>query len=88
MKLAPLGNRITVKPEIVADKKGLLFIPEMVKNREEPQMGTVIEVGDEVTEVKKGDNILFGKGSGTKVKVKEEEFLIIRNCDVFAIIGD
>ncbi len=88
MKLAPLGNRITVKPETVADKKGLLFIPDMVKNREEPQIGTVIEVGNEVVEIKAGDNILFGKGSGTKIKVKEQEFLIIRSCDVFAIIGE
>lgn len=89
MKIAPLGNRVTVKPETSADKsKGGLFIPDMVKNREEPQVGTVIEVGEEVLEIKAGDNILFGKGSGTKVKVKEQEFLIIRSCDVFGIIEE
>ncbi len=89
MKLSPLGNRITVKPEGSADKsKGGLFIPDTVKNKDEPQTGTVIEVGEEIMDIKPGDKILFGKGSGTKIKFKEQEFIIIRSCDVFIIIED
>lgn len=89
MKLAPLGNRITVEPELSVSKtKTGLFIPESVKAREKPQKGVVLQVGEEVTDVKPGDKILFGKGSGMEVKVNEQEFYIIRSCDVFAIIED
>jgi len=95
MNLKPLHDRIIVKssePEEVT--KGGIIIPDTAK--EKPQQGEVIAVGNgKITEegkvlplqVKAGDKILYGKYSGTEVNIDAEDYLIMRESDVFAIIG-
>jgi chaperonin GroES len=94
MKVRPLHDRILVKrTEEQEVKKGGIIIPDTAK--EKPQEGKVIAVGNgKVTDdgkkipldVKAGDRILFGKYSGSEVKVEDEEFLILKEEDVLCII--
>ncbi len=95
MKIRPLGDRILVKRVEGEEKsKGGIIIPDAAK--EKPQEGKVIAVGKGKTtedgklialEVKAGDRILFGKYSGTEVKLDGEEHLIMREDDVLGILG-
>ncbi len=94
MKIRPLHDRILVKRlEEQEVRKGGIIIPDTAK--EKPQEGKVIAVGNgKVTEdgkkipldVKAGDRILFGKYSGSEVKVEDEEYLILKEEDVLGII--
>jgi chaperonin GroES len=94
MKIRPLHDRILVKRiEEQEVKKGGIIIPDTAK--EKPQEGKVVAVGTgKVNEegkkipldVKAGDRILFGKYSGSEVKVEDEEYLILREEDVLGII--
>ena len=94
MKVKPLQDRILVKRvEEETKTKGGIIIPDSAK--EKPQEGLVIAVGPgKVTdngtrvtpEVKKGDRILFGKYSGTEIKIEGEEHLILREDDILAVI--
>jgi chaperonin GroES len=94
MKIRPLHDRILVKRlEEQEVKKGGIIIPDTAK--EKPQEGKVIAVGNGKVndegkkiplDVKAGDRILFGKYSGSEVKVEEEEYLILREEDVLGII--
>ena len=93
MNLKPLGDRLIVKALKSEDKtKGGLVLPDSAK--EKSQQAKVIAVGsgkvigDKVVplEVKKGNKILFGKYSGDEVKVGIEDYLIIKESDVLAII--
>ena len=93
-KIRPLQDRILVKRlEAQEAKKGGIIIPDTAK--EKPQEGVVIAVcpgwwGDDgkliPMEVKAGDRILFGKYSGSEVKVADEEHLIMREEDVLGIL--
>ena len=94
MKLKPLHDRILIQ-RIEEEKttKGGIIIPDTAK--EKSAEGKVVAVGngklDEngkrvALEVKKGDRILFGKYSGTEVKIEGEEYLILREDDVLGII--
>jgi len=95
MKLKPLQDRILVqRVEEETTTKGGIIIPDSAK--EKPAEGKVVAVGDGkvaddgkrlALEVKKGDRILFGKYSGTEVKIDGEEYLIMREDDVLGIIG-
>jgi chaperonin GroES len=94
MKLRPLQDRILVKRVAEEEKtKGGIIIPDTAK--EKPAEGKVIAVGNGKLaddgkriplEIKKGDRILFGKYSGTEVKIDGEEQLIMREDDVLGII--
>jgi chaperonin GroES len=94
MKIRPLHDRILVKRvEEQEVRKGGIIIPDTAK--EKPQEGKVIAVGNgKVTEdgkkipldVKAGDRILFGKYAGSEVKLDDEEYLILREEDVLAIL--
>ena len=94
MKIKPLADRIIVKRlEEEAKTKGGIIIPDTAK--EKPAEGKVISVGDGKVkedgtkvplELKKGDRILFGKYSGTEVKIEGEEYLIMREDDVLGVI--
>ena len=94
MKIRPLGDRLLVeRAEEREAKKGGIIIPDTAK--EKPQEGTVIAVGaGKVSDdgktipmnVKKGDRILFGKYSGSEIKVDDNEYLIMREDDVLGII--
>lgn len=94
MKLRPLHDRIIVK-RLEGEEKtaGGLFIPDTAK--EKPQKGEVIAVGNgkkndegksSPLDVKVGDSILFGKYAGTEVKLDGDEFLMMREDDVLAVI--
>jgi chaperonin GroES len=95
MKIRPLHDRILVERlEEQEQMRGGIIIPDTAK--EKPQEGKVIAVGaGKVTEdgkrlaldVKAGDKILFGKYSGSEVKVEDKEYLIMREEDVLAILG-
>lgn len=96
MQVKPLADRVVVKPlEETEMKKGGIIIPDTAK--EKPMQGEIIEVGPgRMTddgkkippEVKKGDRVLYGKYSGTEVSIADEEYLIMRESDIFAIIQD
>ena len=95
MKIQPLADRVIVKPVVEDEvKKGGIIIPDTAK--EKPMEGEIIEVGSgRLTEdgtkvdleVKKGDRVLYGKYSGTEVAIEGEEFLIMRESDIFAVIN-
>ena len=94
MKIRPLHDRIIVKRlEEQEVKKGGIIIPDSAK--EKPQEGKVIAVGNGKVaddgkkiplDVKAGDKILFGKYSGSEVKIDDKEYLILREEDVLAIL--
>ncbi|MGD8262781.1 MAG: co-chaperone GroES [Desulfobacterales bacterium] len=94
MKLRPLQDRLLVqRVEEETTTKGGIIIPDTAK--EKPAEGKVVAVGNGklgedgkriALEVKKGDRILFGKYSGTEVKISGEEYLIMREEDVLGII--
>ena len=94
MKVKPLHDRILIKRvEEKETVKGGIIIPDTAK--EKPQEGEVIAVGGgKKTEegkvipldVKAGDRILFGKYSGTEIKIDDEDFLIIREDEVLGIL--
>ena len=94
MKFRPLHDRVVVRRIEGEDKtKGGIIIPDTAK--EKPQEGEVVSVGpgkrnekgDTVAlDVKAGDRILFGKWSGTEVKLDGEELLIMKESDIMGII--
>jgi chaperonin GroES len=94
MKIRPLQDRIIVKRIEEEEKtKGGIIIPDTAK--EKPMEGEVIAVGSgkvlengtkQAPEVKKGDRILFGKYSGTEVKIDGVEHLIMREDDILGVI--
>ncbi len=94
MKIRPLQDRIIVKRIEEEEKtKGGIIIPDSAK--EKPMEGEVISVGSgkilengtkQAPEVKKGDRVLFGKYSGTEVKIDGVEHLIMREDDILGVI--
>jgi chaperonin GroES len=93
-QIRPLADRVVVKAlEEAEQMRGGLYIPDTAK--EKPQQGEVVAVGPgRITddgkrvemEVKPGDKVLYGKYSGTEVTVGEEQYLILRESDVLAIV--
>jgi chaperonin GroES len=94
MKLTPLHDRIIVKPAPAEDKtKSGIIIPDTAK--EKPLQGEIIAVGKGKTDdngklipmqLKVGDKVLYGKYAGTEVTIDSDEFLMMKETDVFAII--
>jgi chaperonin GroES len=92
--IKPLHDRVLVKPAKEKEvKKGGIIIPDTAK--EKPQEGTIMAVGPGrmlesgklvPPSVKKGDRVLYGKYSGAEVKVDDEEYLILRESDILAIV--
>ena len=95
MKFRPLHDRVVVRRLEGEEKtKGGIIIPETAK--EKPQEGEVIAVGsgarDEAgklvaLDVKKGDRVLFGKWSGTEVKIDGQDLLIMKESDIMGVVG-
>ena len=93
MKLVPLGDRVVLK-QLVAEEttKSGIVLPGQAK--EKPQQAEVIAVGpggvvdgkEIKMEVKVGDNVIFSKYSGTEVKIDEEEYIIVKQNDILAVI--
>ena len=95
MNIKPLADRVVVKAieEQEVSKSGII-IPDTAK--EKPMEGEIIEVGagrlaDDGKlvnlEVKKGDKVLYGKYSGTEISIDGDEYLIMRESDIFAVIN-
>jgi len=94
MKLKQLADRVVIKPSPAEEKsRGGIILPDTAK--EKPVVGEVVAVGpgkvsDDgkkvAMEVKVGDKVLYGKYSGTEVTVEGEEYLIMREADIFAIV--
>lgn len=87
--LKPLADRVLVKPADAEEKtKGGIIIPDTAK--EKPQKGKVVAVGngkkDEPMTVRIGDSVLYGKYSGTEITIEGEEYLIMRESDIFAVL--
>lgn len=95
MNLKPLQDRVVVKAaEAEEVSKGGIILPDTAQ--EKPQQGEIIAVGPGKfadngelikPQVKKGDKVLYGKYSGTEITVEGEEYLIVRESDIFAILG-
>jgi chaperonin GroES len=94
MKMKPLADRVIIKPAAAEEKtKGGIILPDTAK--EKPVIGEVVAVGPGKVsddgkkipcEVKVGDKVLYGKYSGTEVTVEGEEYLIMREADIFAVV--
>jgi chaperonin GroES len=94
MAFRPLGDRVLVKRVEEEEKtKGGIIIPDTAK--EKPQEGEVVAVGPGVRDdngkvqpldVKKGDKILFGKWSGTEIKLDGQDLLIMKESDVLGVV--
>jgi chaperonin GroES len=93
-KVAPLADRVVVRAlEETEQMRGGLFIPDTAK--EKPQQGEIIAVGPGryeknvrvPMELKVGDKVLYGKYSGSEVTIDTEQYLILRESDVLAVIS-
>jgi len=84
-QIKPLGDRVLLKRvEALEKTKSGIFLPDTAK--EKPEQGLVTAVGANVKEVKKGDTVLFSKYSPTEVKVDNEDYLIVKEEDILAVI--
>jgi chaperonin GroES len=95
MNIKPLGERVVIKviENEVTTKSGIV-LPDTAK--EKPQMGEVLAVGSGkmldngqrvALDVKAGDRVLFAKYAGTEVKLDGEEYMVLKESDVLAIVG-
>lgn len=89
IKIQPLSDRVLVEPQAAETKTASgIIIPDSAK--EKPQQGTVVAVGkgkkDHEMTVKVGDNVLYGKYSGTELKLDGGDYLMMREDDILAIV--
>lgn len=89
VNVKPLADRVLVEPAAAEEKTaGGIIIPDTAK--EKPQKGTVVAVGngkpDEPMTVKVGDKVLYGKYAGTELSIEGNDYLIMRESDLFAIV--
>ncbi len=94
MKIKPLADRLVIKPAQAEEKtKGGIILPDTAK--EKPVIGEVVAVGTgrvldngtrQPLDVKVGDRVLYGKYSGTEVTLDGEDYMIMRESDLFAIL--
>ena len=88
MNIKPLADRVLVLPAQAEEKVGGIIIPDTAK--EKPQHGTIVAAGngtkDEEMILKEGDEILYGKYSGTELEVEGTKYLIMRQRDVLAVV--
>ena len=90
MKLKPLADRVLVEPSAAETKTNSgIIIPDTAQ--EKPQRGKIVAVGKGTKEhpisVKVGDNVLYGKYSGTELKYEGKDYLIMKESDILAIIN-
>jgi len=89
LKIKPLADRVVVQPAKADTKTSSgIIIPDTAK--EKPQKGKVVAVGngkpDEPMTVKVGNKVLYGKYSGTEIVIDGQDYLIMRESDIFAIV--
>jgi len=95
MKLVPLGDRVVLK-QLVAEETTKSGIVLPGQSKEKPQQAEVVAVGPGGTvdgkevkmEVKVGDNVIYSKYAGTEVKLDEEEFIVVKQNDILAVISE
>lgn len=95
MKLVPLGDRVVLK-QLVAEETTKSGIVLPGQSKEKPQQAEVVAVGPGGTvdgkevkmEVKVGDNVIYSKYAGTEVKLDEEEFIVVKQNDILAVIAE
>ena len=90
MNIKPLADRVLVKPAPAEEKTiAGIIIPDTAK--EKPLQGTVLAVGngnkEEEMVVKVNDTVLYGKYAGTEIEFEGEKYLIMRQSDIFAVLG-
>ncbi|MBN2260120.1 MAG: co-chaperone GroES [Clostridiales bacterium] len=85
MNLKPLGKRVVIK-RIEAVEKTKSGIVLSNQSKEQPQIATVIAVANDDMEVKVGDRVVFSKFSGTDIKIEGEEFTVIEEDSLLAVI--
>lgn len=91
MNIQPLRDNIVVFPEKETEKdktKSGIYLPETVESEnEKPQIGKVIEIGSSNDIViKKGDKIIYNRYSGTEVSLNNQDYLIVKNEDILAVV--
>jgi chaperonin GroES len=89
LNIKPLADRVLVEPAAAEQKTaGGIIIPDTAK--EKPQKGTIVAVGpgkkDEPMTVKVGDTVLYGKYSGTEISIDGNNYLMMKESDIYAII--
>lgn len=89
INIKPLSDRVLIKPSVAETTTASgIIIPDSAK--EKPQQGTIVAVGnglkDQPMTVKVGDTVLYGKYAGTELKFGGEDFLIMKESDIYAII--
>ena len=89
LNIKPLSDRVLIEPVAAETKTASgIFIPDTAK--EKPQKGIIIAVGngkkDEPITVKVGDEVLYGKYSGTEITIEGKDYLIMRESDIFAVL--
>ena len=89
INVKPLADRVIIEPAAAEEKTaGGIIIPDTAK--EKPKKGKVIAAGsgkkDEPVTVKEGDTVLYGQYSGTEIKIDGNDYLIMRESDIFAIV--
>ena len=89
LKIKPLADRVIVQASPAEETTaGGIIIPDTAK--EKPQRGTIVAVGggkkDEPLTVKEGDSVLYGKYSGTEISIDGQDYLIMRESDIFAVL--
>ncbi len=95
MKLVPLGDRVVLK-QLAAEETTKSGIVLPGQSKEKPQQAEVVAVGpggmvdgkEVKMEVKVGDNVIYSKYAGTEVKLDEEEFIIVKQNDILAVINN
>ena len=89
MNIKPLADRVLVLPAQAEEKVGGIIIPDTAK--EKPLKGNVVAVGegtkDEAMILKEGDEVLYGKYSGTELELEGVKYLIMRQSDVLAVFN-
>lgn len=86
-KIKPLGLQVLVEPALAEEKTASgIIVPEQVREKEKPNRGVVVAIGEKVENVKPGDTVLFGKYAGTEMQTQEKKYLIMKYQDLFAVI--
>lgn len=89
LNIKPLADRVLVEPAAAEEKTASgIIIPDTAK--EKPQRGSIVAVGngkkDEPLTVKVGDQVLYGKYSGTEITIAGKDYLIMRESDIYAVL--
>jgi len=96
-RIRPLADRVVIKPQEKEEKtRGGIYLPDTA-SKEKPQEGIIMAVGDGKVDdkgkrtpigVKTGDKVLFAKYAGTEIKIEDEDYLILAEKDILAVVNE